>query len=606
MLLFFSSSSDANKKRALPIKFSIRGLPPFIFSTSSFFSLFFSFPVSPSADFFSASNETNKQALESLAGRRTALVGARPAQLPRRAPATKAPARPRLSLSAAAAPSLSGCSDSSSYSSSSIAQLAPPGALLLPEPGRSSSSSSESSKPDPQRVAVVVVGVDHGDPDASLGSFILSSCPAAVVVETALCARHGRETGTCLSLSSSSSSNSSSADDGSSDFFGGGGGRWETWSGGESSKAAPFQDAEEEHVVQCLQLAERLAALPNGSPERTSFWHALSLHFAGEQLAYVAALSKGSRLVFGDRTKRATVRRLLERLSSADLDGAVAAQAARNTSESLTGAVAPPPPLGGGDFGRAYEVLVRERDATICSAIAREVEREEREMSARGGSGGGGGGGGGETDDASSSASASFPPSAAPSGAPSPSPPPRPIVVVVGKWHLEGVRSLWESGEWRGVLEELEAEERARGGSPPPPPARHAALSASEDLGLRRALVDELLRSTATAGSAEEVDPEAFGGAFVKSAAGEEGEVEEAAARAAFALATELYGTARMQLALLESRQQFDAVVSGWRCDFWESVASVRGVRAANGGKGFFDEEEILTLRGLNYIFEES
>ena len=61
-----------------------------------------------------------------------------------------------------------------------------------------------------------------------------------------------------------------------------------------------------------------------------------------------------------------------------------------------------------------------------------------------------------------------------------------------------------------------------------------------------------------------------------------------------------------MQLALLDSRQQFDAVVSGWRCDFWEEVAPVRNVRAANGGRGFFGDDEILALRGLNYIFEES
>ena len=187
------------------------------------------------------------------------------------------------------------------------------------------------------------------------------------------------------------------------------------------------------------------------------------------------------------------------------------------------------------------------------------------------------------------------------------------------------MRSLWESGEWRSVLEEeaKEAEEAMR--SDAPFPARHPSLSAAEDLGLRRALVDELLRSTATAESAEEVDPEAFGGALVAiggrwaaggggeedGAVGGEGggdeEEEEAAARAAYALTAELYGTARMQLALLDSRSQFDAVVSGWQCDFWEAVEPVRSVRAANGGKGFLDEGELIAeLRGLNYIVEDS
>lgn len=474
--------------------------------------------------------------------------------------------------------------------------MAPSGAVLLCSPPASISAESDGSSFDNAAAAatatstVVVVGVDHGDLDPSLGAFVLSSRPAAVVVETALCARHGAETGNCLSLSEE--------DEESAGF--GGGGRWETSDGEQMKPLSPFEAAEEEpHVAQCLGLALRLAALPEGSPERTAFWQALSQHFAGEQLAYVAALSTGSRLVFGDRPKRETVRRLCGRLSAAELDRAVAAQAARNTLESLTGGIAPPPnPSDGGGFGRAYDVLVRERDAAICAAVAREVEREEaRAVRARGG-------GGGESDDddddasSSSSVSTSFPLSSS-NASKSSSSSTRPIVVVVGKWHLEGVRSLWESGEWRSVLEREQAEAQTL------LPARHPSLSAAEDLGLRRALVDELLSSTATAESAEEVDPEAFGGAFVVNGEGDS-EAEEAAARAAYALTAELYGTARMQLALLDSRAQFDAVVSGWRCDFWEAVGPVRGVRAANGGKGFFDERELVEkLRTLNFIFEE-
>ena len=600
-----------------------------------------------------------KQALTALAGRPALFRPAAP--LPRSVPAkatatATAMARQRRrrrrlfpSTAAAAAPSSSSSSDSSAFSSSSVAQMAPSGAVLLCAPppkssraeseggGTSSSSSSSSSSSDgassfedksAASAAVVVVGVDHGDPDPSLGAFILSSGPAAVVVETALCARHGAETGTSLSLLNEEDDGGSAGLGG---FGGGGGGaRWETGDGEEMKPLSPFEAAEEEpHVAQCLGLAGRLASLPAGSPERTAFWQALSQHFAGEQLAYVAALSRGARLVFGDRPKRETVRRLLDGrvLSAADLDRAVAAQAARNTLESLTGGVAPPPSVAdGGGFGRAYDVLVRERDAAICSAVAREVVREE-ERAARCS---GGGGGGGETDDgddassSSSSASTTFPPSASSSSSSSRSP--RPIVVIVGKWHLEGVRSLWESGEWRSVLqrEEEEEEEAAEEGERDDSaaaallllPSRHPSLSAAEDLGLRRALVDELLRSTATADSAEEVDPEAFGGPFVAKkkgdaaaggAGGEIDEEEEAAARAAYALTAELYGTARMQLALLDSRQQFDAVASGWRCDFWEAVEPVRSVRAANGGKGFFDEEELIEkLRGLNYIFEET
>ena len=466
--------------------------------------------------------------------------------------------------------------------------------MLLREP-ESSSESIESSEltSEKEEIAVVVVGVDHGDPDPSLGSFVLSSSPAAVVVETSLCARHGAETGTTLSLN---------LEDGSAGF--GGGSRWEASSGEEEQEKtkSPFEDQEEPHVAQCLSLAERLSSLPQGSPEKTAFWNALSMHFAGEQLAYVAALSTGARLVFGDRPKRETVRRLLCDLTAADLDQAVAAQAASNTLESITHSVAPPPPLGGGGFGKAYDVLVRERDATICSVVAKEVDRERRRRAALRNAGS-------ETDDddgasSSSSTSTSFP--ASPSAPPSASPP-RHIVVVVGKWHLEGVRSLWESGEWRGALEEEEA--AAAGGDDPRPrsPPRHPSLSASEDLGLRRALVDELLRSTATAESAEEVDPAAFGGAFIKNGGGEgdDDHDDEAAARAAYNLTTELYGTARMQLALLDSRSQFDSVVSGWRCDFWEEMGAVRSVRAANGGKGFFDEEELVErLRALNFIFE--
>ena len=472
--------------------------------------------------------------------------------------------------------------------------------MLLREPskegvsGSSSSSSGGDENSSSERVAVVVVGVDHGDLDPSLGAFVLSSNPCAVVVETALCRKHGAETGTCLSLSS---------DDDAGGF--GGSARWETSDGKQLENPSPFvEDSEEPHVTQCLTLAERLSSLPQGSPEKASLWNALSQHFAGEQLAYVAALSRGSRLVFGDREKRETVRRLFQNLTAADLDRAVAAQASSNTLESLTGSVAPPPPLGGGSYGKAYDVLVRERDAVICSVVAREVERQM--MTRRGGSetddGGDDDGDDDDDDDASSSASSastSFPPDSPGS--------PRPVVVVVGKWHLAGVRSLWESGEWRGVLEEMGAAEDP---SAALLPRRDPSLSPSEDLGLRRALVDELLRTTATAGSAEEVDPEAFGGPLTRSIGEGEAEAEaeandedEDAAQAAFALTTELYGTARMQLALLDSREEFDAVVSGWRCDFWEEVKPVREVRAANGGRGF-DEELVMALRGLNYIFE--
>ena len=553
----------------------------------------------------------NEQAMKMLA-RGPAFCRPAPLLLRSRSAKAKAQARQRRRRSAAfpAAAAPSSSSDSSSFSSSSIAQMAPTDAFLLrgsPESigGTRGSGNAESG---PSRVDVVVLGVDHGDPDPLLGSFILSASPAAVVVETALCGRHGKETGTSLSL----------AEDGSGAGFGGGGGaRWETKYCDEVAKSAASdrkgegeEEEEEPHVVQCLSLAERLSSLPDSSPERTAFWQALSQHFAGEQLAYVASLSKGARVVFGDRPKRETVRRLAEDLSAADLDAAVAAQASSNTLECLTGSVAPPPPLGGGRYGRAYNVLVRERDAVICSVVAAEVEREmARRRRGRGS------GESVETDiDDASSSSASTSTSFAPSHYPSFSDP-RPILVVVGKWHLEGVRSLWESGEWRRVLEDEEAaaaaeampEEGAGGGGggkhlASSPARRHVSLSAAEDLGLRRALVDELLWTTATAGSAEEVDPEAFGGAFINKGETGEEEREEEKAQRAFALTTELYGTARMQLALLDSRSEFDAVVSGWRCDFWEVVEPLRAVRAANGGRGF-DEVLVMSLRGLNFIF---
>ena len=67
---------------------------------------------------------------------------------------------------------------------------------------------------------------------------------------------------------------------------------------------------------------------------------------------------------------------------------------------------------------------------------------------------------------------------------------------------------------------------------------------------------------------------------------------------------TELFGSTRMLLAVLE-QQQLAQVISGLQCDFYDVLEPVRAVRPSRGGAGF-DVDVINSLRLLHFQIDPS
>jgi hypothetical protein len=146
------------------------------------------------------------------------------------------------------------------------------------------------------------------------------------------------------------------------------------------------------------------------------------------------------------------------------------------------------------------------------------------------------------------------------------------VVGVVGEAHLAGMARLWPGGAWRGL---------AAAAAAPPPPREEPPAAA----GARRAILEALLRLTAAEDVAGDV-------------AAALGPVPPAA-RPAYELAEEMYGSARMLLAALDAAQLAE-VCGGWRRPMGEALAPLRAARPLLGGAGF-DEDVVRELRMLNY-----
>jgi hypothetical protein len=409
----------------------------------------------------------------------------------------------------------------------------------------------------PSGVPIYVYGTEHAAADPGVGAAILGAAPHAVVVETALSPAHGAARGAAISALAP----------------------WPPADAPPATLAVAAADPDGEAVVEqarglAAQLAARMppialpsaAAAPAGpapmdwspfGPGASALWDALAGHFAGEQLAYIAALASGARLVHGDRPKALTLARLARAGSLASLDAAVgAANAANYVSIAAGGMDAPEPPPPADQPASAFGVLLLERDACLCATLAAEAAAAAADAAATGA-------------------------------------PPRPVVAVVGAWHVAGMQHLWPGDRWKGLLADAEADppseaewgaaEAARSGG---------ALTPDAALGVGRALVDALLRFTATAdGGVGEVD--AASAACPGGAAG-------AAAGAAVA---EVWGSTRALLAALPP-DLLPRVASGWRCDLTSAagpLGPLRAVRPSNGGPGA-TPEVVLAVRGLHFL----
>jgi hypothetical protein len=196
----------------------------------------------------------------------------------------------------------------------------------------------------------VAFGVSHlaeGAHDAA--EYVLKTKPKIVVVETAVTSEHGDATGNALNY--------------------------------EAGVSAMMVDANA--APEALVFVTRLAGALKGEVgpiEDSPQWAHMKSQLPPEVLVYAAAFAVGATVVYGDRPKATTYKRLMSTPSLAELDGTFAAQSERNYRLLLP----PDHPLAGAANQRANDcferIIIDERDCVLASTIrecADKVEGDE-------------------------------------------------------------------------------------------------------------------------------------------------------------------------------------------------------------------------------------
>lgn len=255
---------------------------------------------------------------------------------------------------------------------------------------------------------IALFGTVHADTtDTRIGDFIVEHRPKTVVVETAINASHGESTGNTIDLDSALEAvNDPLADR-------------QTF--GMASIAARLRDAERAETPTPIQESETWQNLINSNMVYS------------EHLAYVAALSVGAGLMFGDRPKMVTYRRMLCCPSLADLDAAFAIQCWSNYHDLFSGTA-----LEKTSDVLTEKILFQERDAVMLKSL--------HEASVNAGEG-------------------------------------NTVVGVVGGSHVSGMEKLWDSNSWKDI-----ATQAAQVPGPVDEDPRQ--------FGIRRALFDAVIRLT--------------------------------------------------------------------------------------------------------------
>jgi|APGre2960657444_1045066.scaffolds.fasta_scaffold00830_11 hypothetical protein len=183
----------------------------------------------------------------------------------------------------------------------------------------------------PGEAEVHLFGVEHLSLRPEVGDFILLNAPASVVVETALSAAHGERCGTRLTA--------------------------------EELSASP----EEWHRI-ALNIGAHLQSQLSDVEQATDapLWSEVRDSAPAEQVALVAALTVSSTLVYGDRPKEVTFRRLAA-CSASQLDASFCRQASSNFAS-----------LHGGEWDVEGEdvfdeVVLRERDRVLYHSLRTEA-----------------------------------------------------------------------------------------------------------------------------------------------------------------------------------------------------------------------------------------
>ncbi|KAF8062895.1 hypothetical protein HT031_003733 [Scenedesmus sp. PABB004] len=303
-------------------------------------------------------------------------------------------------------------------------------------------------------------------------------------------------------------------------------------------------------VAAAIQEQGESAMAPGG------IWQQAAGQFNGEQLAYVAAFATGSQLLFGDRPKATTYKRLFAIPSLADLDAAFGAEAAALYSGYLAAAAAD----GGGDAAAAAAAVAADYQAALSQTCVWGIMMREREGVMLG------------VVDQCCRGLMQLP------GAPAPA-----VALVVGSAHLPGLQELWDSGAWRDMV-------GPDGLGPASPvlaaPALDASSMGAPGAGAKRGLLEAVLQLSVPAEvlqDVEEVLPPVPD--------------DQAEARA---WAWEIYGSFRMQLAALPEPLLSGVCGAVRGSSAAEFLAPLRALRPLAGGPGW-DAEAGAALRTLNF-----
>ncbi|KAK9818007.1 hypothetical protein WJX72_005637 [[Myrmecia] bisecta] len=348
-------------------------------------------------------------------------------------------------------------------------------------------------------VPVFLYGVDHLDPQPYIGDFILQKRPAAVVVETAVSPVHGERAGNLATCKDQ-----------------------------VPGPQGPF-------IRMMCQIAAQLAEAPDAL--NSPIWQAIQRQFAGEQLAYIAAFATAARVVYGDRPKEETYRRLAAAPTLVDLDQAFAVASMRNYKELVTDLPHVP---ADEQLTCVERIMLTERDAVLCNTIHAEAQRVADGHC---------------------------------------------VVAVVGRDHLAGIRQLWQQRTWEAIL--------ASSCVTPAAPQRRllgfidkdGESAAAVEAGVHRGLLEALMRLKCVPQVIEDMDRVL-------------GPVPNDQ-REAYEGCLEVYGSPRMLMAVL-SQEQLSHICRGLGMDYWDVLEPLRAVRPVNGGPGF-SMDLVMQLRMLHF-----
>ncbi|GAX79476.1 hypothetical protein CEUSTIGMA_g6917.t1 [Chlamydomonas eustigma] len=352
---------------------------------------------------------------------------------------------------------------------------------------------------------VYVFGVNHRKSQSHVGEFILSEKPEAVVVETAVTSEHGAQSGNAII---------------------------------QGEAIAEGQDAFFLRIFS--QVAEQLKQ-EGGTWINSSLWQNVNLYHRGEQLAYITAFAVGAKLIFGDRPKDITYRRLAALTSSQDLDEMFG----KLCQDHYRGLVnIQPTPMESELI--AHNILMTEREAVLCGIA--------------------------------DSACRGFLPQA---GIRSPI---KKVVMVVGDAHVQGLNKLWHGKRWREMVPELDIGSASIMSSPS---VGRTTVGARED-GVHRGLMHAMMRMMVT----NEVL------AHMEHVLGPVPDNQ----RQSFDAVEEIYGSSRMMLATLPP-ELLHKVCCGLHCSMPEVLEPFRKLRPLNKGLAY-TEEMITHVRSLNFELE--